>query len=123
MTDKQRHHTPEESKLQQLRSIDPYNVPEGYFDRLQSDILKLMADEGRQQTQKRRKELQRWIYGAISTAAIAVLLFNILPRPNTQPHTSNEITLDQAFERLSDEDREYLIDNYRSEMAMDFAAL
>lgn len=106
--------------LDALRRRDPYRMPPDFIERLTDEVVARMAEE---RTHPRGKSLasrlRLWATAAVSAAAVALIAINLVP--GVQP--SESLTPDQAFERLSASDQEYLLDNYRSDMVMDYAAL
>ena len=110
--------TPE--PLDALRHRDPYRMPPGFVERLTDEVVARVTPE--QTTGRRRRlttRLRLWATTAVSAAAVALIAFNLIP----SGPSPEALTPDQAFERLSDADQQYLLDNYSSDMAMDYAEL
>ena len=124
MIDKRTTTTP--SKLDNLRNREPYRVPENFFETLQRQVLDRISSEEVQMGETTTpiwKRLHLWIYGIVSAAAIAIVALTMTPRSGITDATTANMTPDQAFECLSDDDQEYLLDNFRSEISMEYIAL
>lgn len=106
--------------LDALRRRDPYRMPPDFIERLTDEVIVRVASE---QAMRRHRQftarLRLWATAAVSAAAVALIAINLIPGVQH----SESLTPDQAFERLSASDQEYLLDNYRSDMVMDYAAL
>lgn len=108
------------SPLDTLRRRDPYRMPPDFIERLTDEVIARVASEQAMGRHRRfTVRLRLWATAAVSAAAVALIAINLLPGVQH----SESLTPDQAFERLSASDQEYLLDNYRNDMVMDYAAL
>ncbi len=96
----------------------PFRVPDGFFPQLETDILrKAFPSEPR-----KRKYLPTWriIAGAsVAAAATVALLISSGTNISNQAPSTN-LSVEQAFNNLSQADQDYLIDTFRNDMITDY---
>lgn len=96
---------------EQLRKIGkkmPYQIPEGFFDKLEAEVWK--------EIQPKPKNNRRKLYltlGSLSLAA-SLLIGIILSQLKNEP-TESFSKVEEAFLALSDEDQGYLLEIYQEE--------
>lgn len=102
----------------------PFRVPDGFFRQLESDIMRKAATTEPQAQPRRYRPTCRLIAGAAVTAAAAVALLISVntsvtgARPDTG--TPGGLSVEQAFNNLSQADQDYLIDTFRNDMIIDY---
>lgn len=118
------YNTPNPNPLERLRGREPYKIPDGFFNVLETDVLsRIKAEESRNHKRNLSQRIKVAIWSIASTAAIALLAVNVAPGLwHTQP-APDRLTAEQAFDSLSESDQEYLLDNYTTDMAMYYANL
>lgn len=99
--------------FKQIGKRMPYNIPDGFFDQFEEDVMaKVQQDTHSLKNHNRTM----WIVvrASLAIAAAIVLLFIIkpfLPKSNTDDFESVEL----AFNKLSPDDQEYLIQVYEED--------
>ena len=91
----------------------PYNVPDGFFDRLEADVM-LEVKAGTLQPKRHKRSLRIALYSALAVAAAIALFFAIqplLPKSSTDDFESVEL----AFNNLSTEDQDFLLQIYEED--------
>ena len=95
----------------------PYTVPDGFFDQLEENVMK----EWKVSPSKKAKTIRMVIRAALAVAA-CLALFLIVKK--TLPQGSDAVTddfasVELAFNNLSTEDQDYLLEVYQEEQFMD----
>lgn len=87
----------------------PYRVPEGFFGEMEERIV------GRAVAERKRRRLWQpaWRWAAAAAVAAAVALAGLLPAGNSAPDFD---AVAQAFDGLSPQDQEYVIDIYQDDI-------
>ena len=105
-----------EMKLEDYKKKDPFATPEGYFEKLNSDILKATCGSSLPQEKRKKVSLvsrMRWVGYAAMIAIIATVAAGIIAVPGTdwkKGNASNEFTAGNTSEYDNSIDGEY-IDN------------
>ena len=94
----------------------PYNVPDGFFDKFETDVMKdVRGQKDDVRGGANSKKALRIVLRAAMVVAAAVALFLVvqplLPKNNTDDFESVEL----AFNNLSTEDQEFLIQIYEED--------
>lgn len=92
----------------------PYTVPEGYFERMEEDVMLAMTSTASSQV---RKKSIRWkrigrIVGALAAVALLVLVVRTV-RLNKEKVGYDQVEL--AFNKLSADDQAFLLEVYEEE--------
>jgi len=105
--------------FEQVGKRMPYNVPDGFFDQLEQNVIaEVMPDDTVTEKSKVRARTVKMAIHTILAAAAAVALFFVvtknLPSDDTQADTFEFVEL--AYNNLSNEDQEFLIDVYEEDV-------
>ena len=100
----------------------PYNVPDGFFDQLEKNVMdEIKADNGesaqpKSKVQKARtaKIAIRTILAAVAAVALFFVVTKNLPNDDAQANTFENVEL--AYDNLSTEDQEYLMEIYEEDV-------
>jgi hypothetical protein len=111
--------------LKEIGKRMPYKVPDGFFDELRVQVAEqVKSDRRAEAAAKVRRSRHRRMAGiAISTAlaAASVALFFVLPS-RTATHESEErgnmYAVQQAYDNLSPEDQNYLMEIYQDDVLL-----
>ena len=93
--------------FEQVGKRMPYSVPDGFFDKLEADVMQ-KVNETPAAPNGRKRALRIALRAAMAVAASAVLFFALkttLPKNESVDFESVEL----AFNNLSTEDQEYLL--------------
>ena len=99
----------------------PYTVPDGFFEKMQADIIarSLTAAPTNTVSRSRRLRWRAWVCAVTATAAaVALVLTLTVALPHTE--TPDQMSVEQAFSNLSAADQEYIIDTFRNDMILDY---
>ena len=110
--------------FEQVGKKMPYNVPDGFFDQLEQNVMAEIKADNIESAQPKPKDQKartvKMTFRIILTAAAAVALFFVvtknLPSDNTQTDTFAKVEL--AYNNLSPEDQEYLMEIYEEDVFM-----
>ena len=96
----------------------PYTVPDGFFDQLEENV---MNEVKAQPARKKATVLRMAIRAAIAIAA-CIALFLVVKK--VQPQDNDTITddfenVELAFNNLSTEDQDYLLEVYQEELFLE----
>ena len=107
----------------QVNKRMPYGVPDGFFDRLQDNVMdEIKSSEPAPTIKPKAKTRQAWLVRlAPLTAVAAVALVAILLIPHgahkkAVPQKGSYAQVEQAFNNLSDADRSYLVNAYQDDL-------
>ena len=94
----------------------PYTVPEGYFERMEEDVMLAMTSTASSQV---RKKSIRWkrigrIVGALAAVALLVLVVRTV-RLNKENAKVGFGQVELAFNNLSADDQAFLLEVYEEE--------
>ena len=107
--------------FEQIGKRMPYNVPDGFFDQLEQNVMaEVQLDNAATEKPKQKARTVKMATRTILAAAAAVALFFVvtknLPSDNTQTDTFAKVEL--AYNNLSPEDQEYLMEIYEEDVFM-----
>lgn len=105
----------------------PYNVPENFFVQLEENVMKevgqtIEAESGSRQPKAKSFKLTANIIRAAIAAAAGLALFFIVQKslPNEEPAATDDFNnVELAFNNLSTEDQDYLMEVYQDDLFMD----
>ena len=86
----------------------PYNVPDGFFDKLEDDVILKIAEE------KNRKPL-RIVMRAVLAVAAAVAVFFVVQPMLVKDSADDFESVELAFNNLSVDDQNYLLQVYEED--------
>ena len=97
----------------------PYTVPDGFFDQLEEHVMSEVVKA--QPTKKKANVVRMAIRAAIAIAA-CIALFLVVKK--VLPQSDNTITddfdsVELAFNNLSADDQDYLLEVYQEELILD----
>jgi hypothetical protein len=97
----------------------PYNVPDGFFDQLEQNVMvEVTAGNIATEKPKQKARTVKMTIRTILAAAAAVALFFVvtknLPTSNAQTDSFDHVEL--AYNNLSNEDQEYLMEVYEEDV-------
>ena len=87
----------------------PYNVPDGFFDKLEDDVILKIAEE------KNRKPL-RIVMRAVLAVAAAVAVFFVVQPMLVKDSADDFESVELAFNNLSVDDQNYLLQVYEDDI-------
>ena len=96
----------------------PYTVPDGFFDQLEENV---MNEVKAQPARKKATVLRMAIRAAIAIAACIALFLvvkKVLPQDN-DTFTDDFENVELAFNNLSTEDQDYLLEVYQEELFLE----
>ena len=97
----------------------PYTVPDGFFDKLEENLMNEVKAQPAQK--KKATAIRMAIRAAIAIAACIVLLLVVkkaLPQGN-DTSTDDFENVELAFNNLSTDDQDYLLEVYQEEQFLD----
>ena len=104
----------------------PYEVPEGFFDQLENNVMDRLAQSADQQEHHeeqpkghpRKARTVKWVFRAALAAAAAVSLFVVFSGPQSSDSTPADsfANVELAYNNLSTEDQEYLMEVYEEDL-------
>lgn len=99
----------------------PYTVPEGFFNKLEENVMKKVESEDVKAEPKRRAKIIRMAIRAAIAAAACLALFFIVQKslPQDEPVKDEFNSVELAFNNLSTEDQDYLLEVYQDDLFMD----
>lgn len=97
----------------------PYTVPDGFFDQLEEHVMSEVVKA--QPTKKKANVVRMAIRAAIAIAA-CIALFLVVKK--VLPQSDNTVTddfdsVELAFNNLSADDQDYLLEVYQEELILD----
>lgn len=90
----------------------PYTVPDGFFDKMEENILKEVGKEPVIHI-KRKPAYLRVAMRSIAAIAAVVAVFLVFNIDFAKNHTIGFTDVEQAFNKLSHEDQSYLLEVYQ----------
>lgn len=96
----------------------PYTVPDGFFDELEENVMK----EVKAQPKKKKANVIRMVFRTAISIAACLALFLVIRNNLSQNSTVTADDFDNvelAFNNLSTEDQDYLLEVYLEEQFMD----
>ena len=104
----------------------PYTVPDGFFEKLEEDVMGAWNEECGMRNEdtsaaKKAKVVRMAVRAAIAVAAcIALLLIVKKALPQGQDTAADDFdNVELAFNNLSTEDQDYLLEVYQEELFLD----
>ena len=102
----------------------PYGVPDGFFNRLQDNVMHEIKDAKNSQstttiTSKARNAWMLRIAPFTAVAAVALVALLLIPNgilKKVVPQDDSYAKVEQAFNNLSDADRNYLVCIYHDDL-------
>lgn len=108
--------------FEQVGKRMPYNVPDGFFDQLEQNVMaEVMADNTATDKPRQKARTLKIAIRTILTAAAAVTLFFVVTKnlPSDTTTTEDSFTnVELAYNNLSTEDHEYLMEVYEEDVFM-----
>ena len=106
--------------FEQLGKRMPYNVPDGFFDQLEQNVMaEVTAGNIATEKPKQKARTVKMTFRILLTAAAAVALFFVvtknMPSDTTEDSFAN---VELAYNNLSPEDQEFLIEIYEEDVFM-----
>lgn len=96
----------------------PFRVPDGFFPQLETDILRKAYPA--ESDRKKYRPTWRIIAGASVAAAATVALLISSNTNISKPQAVSNLSVEQAFNNLSQADQDYLIDTFRNDMITEY---
>jgi len=99
----------------------PYSVPDGFFDQLETNVMSSVKDTQAPAVQKRPRIVRLALRSVVAAAAALALFFYVNknePQSTAEP-TDTFAQVELAYNNLSAEDEEYLLDVYESDVFFD----
>ena len=100
----------------------PYTVPDGFFDQLEENVMKEWKEESgkrKEDTSSSRKaRIFRMAFRSVLAVAACLALFLVVRKALPQGHdaaTDDFANVELAFNNLSTEDQDYLLEVYQEE--------
>ena len=105
--------------FEQVGKRMPYNVPDGFFDQLEQNVMaEVQLNNTATEKPKQKARTVKMAIRTILAAAAAIALFFVvtknLPNDDTQADTFANVEL--AYNNLSNEDQEYLMEVYEEDV-------
>ena len=106
--------------FEQVGKRMPYNVPDGFFDQLEQNVMvEVTAGNIATEKPKQKARTVKMTFRILLTAAAAVALFFVvtknMPSDTTEDSFAN---VELAYNNLSPEDQEFLIEIYEEDVFM-----
>ena len=98
----------------------PYTVPDGFFDELEENVMREVKVQPAKKN--KAKTIRMAIRAALAVAACLALFLIVkknLPQGNDNTITDDFENVELAFNNLSMEDQDYLLEVYQEEQFMD----
>ena len=98
----------------------PYTVPDGFFDELEENVMREVKVQPAKKD--KAKTIRMAIRAALAVAACLALFLIVkknLPQGNDNTITDDFENVELAFNNLSMEDQDYLLEVYQEEQFMD----
>lgn len=92
----------------------PYTVPEGFFDKMETVVMAKVRTESRN-TERRKSAAFRWLtYATSAVACLIVVVTLILPSSISKAEWAEQELC--AFDKLSSDDQDYLLEAYADDI-------
>lgn len=102
-------------KLEDIGKRMPYSMPEGFLKEMEESVMGSVAAESK----PKRRPLTYVIFrSAVAAAAVAALFTVSLNTMQPKRYIANYTDVDQAFDNLSYDDQQYMIDTYSNDVFM-----
>ena len=103
-----------------------YDMPDGFFERLQNNVMREIhdgqAENPAQAIQPKAKTRKAWLVRLVpltSVAAAALVAWLLIPHNASKqaaPQDGSYAQVEQAFNNLSDADRNFLVSTYQDDL-------
>ena len=103
--------------FEQVGKRMPYNVPDGFFDQLEQNVMaEVKADDTATEKPKQKARTMKMTFRSLLTAAAAVALFFVVTK-NMPSNTTEDsfANVELAYNNLSPEDQEFLMEVYEED--------
>jgi hypothetical protein len=108
--------------FEQVGKRMPYNVPDGFFDQLEQNVMaEVMADNTATDKPRQKARTLKIAIRTILAAAAAVTLFFVVTKNLPSDTTTTEdgfANVELAYNNLSTVDQEYLMEVYEEDVFM-----
>jgi len=104
--------------FEQVGKRMPYNVPDGFFDQLEQNVMaEVKADDTATEKPKQKARTVKMAIRTILAAAAAVALFFVVTKnlPTSESQTDTFEFVELAYNNLSTEDQEFLMEVYEED--------
>ena len=104
---------------EQVGNRMPYNVPEGFFDQLEENVMaEINAEKLEIQQPKQKPCAIRKIVRVVLSAAAAFALFFVVTKNNPRiwPKADSFYSVELAYDNLCAEDQDYLMELYKDDV-------
>ena len=92
----------------------PYTTPEGFFNKMEADILERSQHESLKPARRETSRLRAVLIGTAAVAASITLLLVLNPFSSGQADGLSKV--EQAFAGLSQEDQDYMLEVYQEDI-------
>lgn len=108
------------TRLNEIGKQLPYSVPEGFFEQFNEHICTTVATKTPRSKILRAVPTWHRIWHATASAAAIIAL--VIAFKGLVPDTvhAENLTIEQAFNNLSEEDQDTLLDTYRADVIFDY---
>ena len=100
----------------------PYTVPDGFFDKLEENVMKELKEAGAPTGESRKARIVRMAVRAVIAVAACIALLFIVKKalPQGSDTTTDDFeNVELAFNNLSTDDQDYLLEVYQEEQFLD----
>lgn len=105
--------------FEQVGKRMPYNVPDGFFDQLEQNVMaEVQLDNTATEKPKQKTHTVKMAIRTILAAAAAVALLFVVTKnlPTSESQTDTFANVELAYNNLSNEDQEYLMEVYEEDV-------
>lgn len=95
----------------------PYAVPDGFFDQLEENVMGSLAQQRETKVHPLRKHWGKLLLAAAAAIALFIVIQKTLPKNSAE--ADDFISVELAFNDLSTEDQDYLLEIYQEDLFMD----
>ena len=100
----------------------PYTVPDGFFDELEENVMKELKGSNTPSVESRKARIVRMTVRAVIAVAACIALLFIVKKalPQGSDATTDDFeNVELAFNNLSTDDQDYLLEVYQEEQFLD----
>ena len=100
----------------------PYTVPDGFFDELEENVMKELKGSNTPLGESRKARIVRMTVRAVIAVAACIALLFIVKKalPQGSDTTTDDFeNVELAFNNLSTDDQDYLLEVYQEEQFLD----
>ena len=100
----------------------PYTVPDGFFDELEENVMKELKESSAPAGESRKARIVRMTVRAVIAVAACIALLFIVKKalPQGSDATTDDFeNVELAFNNLSTDDQDYLLEVYQEEQFLD----